>query len=140
MQSLRFGAIISLAFLLMIAQDVFAHGGTHKPKEKEVESVVPPAMDSMYSVKETEPGSLSLDNMFSPSDLFVEGEVVSSDPMAGMKTEGSHNEQMEHQESQIEIARHKQVSSSSKGYGTAIGITLFAGLAFAGLTFMRPGE
>ena len=54
--------------------------------------------------------------------------------------EGSHNEHAEHQMSKVEKAKHNMVDTSAKGYGTAIGITLFAGLIFAGLTFIRPGE
>lgn len=102
----------------------------------------PVVMDSMYSVKESETDSMAeetigLDNMFSPSDLFTETELVSPDPMpmGDMKKEGSHNE---HQETKVELSHHEPVSSSSKGYGAAIGITLFAGVAFAGLTFIRP--
>jgi len=54
--------------------------------------------------------------------------------------EESHSEHSGHQQPQVQIARHEWVSSGRKGYGTAVGITLFAGLAFASLTFMRPGE
>ena len=94
----------------------------------------------MYSVKENEvdpisDSSDSLDNIFSPTDLFTQDELV--DPVDNEKMEGSHNE---HAEPQVELSRHERVSSSSKGFGTAVGITLFAGLAFAGLTFRRPGE
>ena len=108
------------------------------------EDVAPPVMDSMYSVKENEPDPLSesaddnFDNMFSPTDLFTENELASPMPMADMKMEGG--EHAGHQEPQVELSHHDLVSSSSKGFGAAVGITLFAGIVFAGLTFLRPGE
>jgi hypothetical protein len=134
--NLRPSAIIFLVgFLLFTVQDVIAKGGSHES----IESVAPPAMDSMYSAKENKTSENSLDTMFSPSDLFMTGEVVSPDPVpgGGMEMAGSHSE---HAESQVELARHKQISSSSKGFGVAVGITLLAGLVFACLTFIRPGE
>jgi len=57
-----------------------------------------------------------------------------------MKMEGSHNENDDHNMPKVESAKHKIVEISSKGYATALGITVFAGLIFAGLTFIRPGE
>lgn len=107
---------------------------------EEIKAEEPAATDSMYSVKENEAdpvsdSSDSLGNMFSPTDLFTQDELV--DPMDDKKMEGSHNE---HDGPQVVLSHHERVSSSSKGFGTAVGITLFAGLAFAGLTFRRPGE
>ena len=123
---------------LFLAEKTFAQEGGHEHEEIKVEE--PAATDSMYSVKESEAepisdSSDSLDNIFSPADLFTQDELV--DPMDDKKMEGSHNE---HDGPQVELSRHERVSSSSKGFGTAVSITLFAGLAFAGLTFMRPGE
>ena len=132
--------ILMILFLFPTAQ-IFAHGGGHKPEGEKVEE----PMDTMYSVKESEPDPLkdssdSLDNMFSPSDLFTQDELVSPDPVPEMKMEGSHNEHAEHQETKVELSHHERVSSSSKGFEVAIGITLFAGVVFAGLSFLRPGE
>ncbi len=141
MHFIRLSSVYFLAILFLFsAQKTFARGDGHKPEEIKAEA--PAATDSMYSVKEneTEPlldSSDSLDNMFSPSDLFMQDELVEPMPMAGKKMEGSHNE---HAGPQVELSHHERVSSSSKGFGTAVGITLFAGLAFAGLTFRRPGE
>ena len=112
-------------------------------RQKKEEIVTP--VDSMYSNTESEKDTLSdsgnsLDNMFSPTDLFTQDELVSPDPMPmdDKKMEGSHNDQTEHQ--QVKLSHHERVSSSSKGFGVAVGITLLAGVVFAGLTFMRPGE
>ncbi len=132
MNSLRFSAMIFLALLFLCpVPEAFSHGGGHEPEEKQ-----DAAMDSMYSVKEnnTAPLADGFDNIFSPTDLFTTEELVS--PMPDMKM----NEHAGHQGPQVELARHKLVSSDNKGFGTAVGITLFAGLVFVGLTFMRSGE
>jgi hypothetical protein len=132
MNSLRFSAMVFFALLFFCpVSGAFAHGGGHEPKQDA-------AMDSMYSVKEGDTAPLaddgSLDNIFSPTDLFTAEELV--DPMPDMKM----NEHAGHQGPQVEISRHKLVSPDNKGFGVAVGITLFAGLVFAGLTFMRSGE
>ena len=135
----RLSIVYFLTILFLFsAEKTFAQEGGHEHEEIKAEE--PAATDSMYSVKESEAepisdSSDSLDNMFSPTDLFTQDELV--DPMDDKKMEGSHNE---HDGPQVELSRHERVSSSSKGFGTAVSITLFAGLAFAGLTFMRPGE
>jgi hypothetical protein len=139
MNIFRISSVYFLAILFMFsAQKTFAHGGGHEPGKIKAEE--PAAIDSMYSVKENEAEPLldstdSLDNMFSPTDLFTQDELL--DPIDEKHMGGSHNE---HDGPQVELSRHERVSSSSKGFGTAVGITLFAGLAFAGLTFRWPGE
>jgi hypothetical protein len=139
MNMFRLSSVYFLAILFIFsAQKTFAQGGGHEPEKINAEE--PAAIDSMYSVKENEvdptsDSSDSLDNIFSPTDLFTQDELV--DPIDEKHMGGSHNE---HAEPQVELSRHERVSSSSKGFGTAVGITLFAGLAFAGLTFRRPGE
>ena len=139
MNIFRISSVCFLAILFIYsAQKTFAHDGGHEPKEIKAEE--PAATDSMYSVKENEvdpisDSSDSLNSMFSPTDLFTQDELV--DPIDEKHMGGSHNE---HAGPQVELSRHERVSSSSKGFGAAVGITLFAGLAFAGLTFRRPGE
>ena len=139
MNIFRISSVYFLAILFIFsAQKTFAQGGGHEPEKIKAEE--PVAIDSMYSVKENEvdpisDSSDSLDNIFSPTDLFTQDELV--DPIDEKHMGGSHNE---HAGPQVELSRHERVSSSSKGFGTAVGITLFAGLAFAGLTFRRPGE
>ena len=137
MQPFRLLSIIFLLFLFPV-QETFAQGGGHKPEEKKDVA----AMDSIYSVKGNdplaEPAGDNFDNVFSPTDLFTADELVSPMPMGDMKMEGG--EHAGHQEPQIELSHHELVSSSSKGFGTAVGITLFAGLVFAGFTFLRLGE
>jgi hypothetical protein len=137
MSRISFVCFLAILFLFS-AQKIFAHSGGHESDEIKAEE--PAAIDSMYSVKENEAEPLSdssdsLDNIFSPTDLFTQDELV--DPMDDKKIDGSHNE---HDGPQVELSHHERVSSSSKGFGTAVGITLFAGLAFVCLTFRRSGE
>ena len=126
-----------------IAYDAVAHEGHKKePTAPILMEEEPSTTDPMYANQE-ESDPLEKSDLFSPSDLFIEGEIVSADPVegnSGMKMEGNHNEHAQHQMPKVEKAKHKTVDTSAKGYGTAIGITLFAGLIFAGLTFIRPGE
>ena len=139
MNIFRISSVYFLAILFIFsAQKTFAQGGGHEPEKIKAEEQA--ATESMYSVKENEvdpisDSSDSLDKIFSPTDLFTQEELV--DPIDEKHMGGSHNE---HAGPQVELSRHERVSSSSKGFGAAVGITLFAGLAFAGLTFRRPGE
>ena len=129
-------------FFLFITHDVVAHGGHKKEPAPILIEEEPSTVDPIYANQEEESDPLEKSDLFSPSDLFIEGEIVSADPVENseMKMEGSHNEHAEHQIPKVEKAKHNMVSTSAKGYGTAIGITLFAGLIFAGLTFIRPGK
>ena len=129
-------------FFLFIAHDVVADGGYKKEPAPILMEEEPSTIDPMYANQEEESDPLEKSDLFSPSDLFIEGEIVSADPVENreMKMEGSHNEHAEHQMQKVEKAKHNIEDTSAKGYGTAIGITLFAGLIFAGLTFIRPGE
>ena len=96
----------------------------------------------MYATQEEESDPLENSDLFSPSDLFMEGEIVPAErnPKTDMKMEGSHKEHDDPNMPKVVSAKHKTVETSAKGYGIAAGITLFAGLVFAGLTFIRPGE
>jgi hypothetical protein len=136
----RFSFLIAAIFIF-VAQNAMAHSG-HKEETSPAPIVEPSATDPMYANEEKEPDPFGGSTLFSPSDLFMQGEVVTEKPAANeaMKMEGSHNENADHEMPQVEAAKIKTVETSSKGYGIAAGITLFAGLLFAGLTFIRPGE
>ena len=137
----KFPLFFAVIFLF-IAHDVAAHGGHKKEPPPVLMEEESSTKDPMYANQEEESDPLKKSDLFSPSDLFIEGEIVSADPVENseMKMEGSHNEQAEHQMPKVENAKHKTVGTSAKGYGAAVGITLVAGLIFAGLTFIRPGE
>ena len=133
--------LLFAVFFLFITHDVAAHGGHKKEPAPILIEEESSTKDPMYANQE-EADPLEKSDLFSPSDLFIEGEIVSADPVENneMKMEGSHNEHVEHQIPKVEKAKHNMVDTSAKGYGTAIGITLFAGFIFAGLTFIRPGK
>ena len=129
-------------FFLFITHDVAAHGGHKKEPAPILMEEESSTKDPMYANQEEESDPLEKSDLFSPSDLFIEGEIVSADPVESseMKMEGSHNEHDDSNMPKVVSAKHKAVETSTKGYGIAAGITLFAGLVFAGLTFIRPGE
>ena len=130
------------AIFLFISHDVVAHEGHKKEPASIVMEEEPSTMDPMYANEGKEPNPLEKSDLFSPSDLFIEGEIVPADPAENteMQMENSHNDLSEHLMPKVEKAKHKMVDKSAKGYGMAIGITLFVGLIFAGLTFIRPEE
>jgi hypothetical protein len=141
MNSIRISSIVFMVIVFLCSTlAIFANGEGHNPEEKKAEE--PAAIDSMYSVKESKTAPTleadnGLDNMFSPTDLFTQEELAEPMSADNKKMQDHHSK---HEGSKVELSRHEWVSFSKKGFGVAMGITLFAGLAFAGLTFMRPGE
>ena len=133
----QFSIIIILSIFAFIAQKAFAHGD-HKKEPAPTPALEEPA-DSMYTTEEKESDPFKNSEMFSPRDLFMPGEIE-PEKSESMDMEGSHSENNEHSMPKVESAKHKAIETSSKGYATALGITVFAGLIFAGLTFIRPGE
>ena len=128
--------LLAILFVF-IAQNAMALGG-HKKESTPITTAEVSVTDPMYATEEKESDPFGGSQMFSPSDLFMEGEVVLPATNEPMKMEGNHNEHDKMPE--VEPAKLSAVESSSKGYGVAIGITLFAGLVFCGLAFMRLGE
>ena len=133
----QFFIILTLSIFAFIAQNAFAHGG-HKKEPAPIPALEEPA-DSMYTTEEKESDPFKKSEMFSPRDLFMPGEIE-TEKNDSMNMEGSHNEKDDHSMPKVESAKHKAIETSSKGYATALGITVFAGFIFAGLTFIRPGE
>ena len=119
-----------------------AHSGHKKEPTSIVEAEEKSSIDPMYATQEEESDPLENSDLFSPSDLFMEGEIVPAERnmKTDMKMEGSHNEHDDPNTAKVVSAKHKTVETSAKGYGIAAGITFFAGLVFAGLTFIKPGE
>ena len=132
---------ITIIFIF-IAQNAIAHGEHKKESTPIAEAEEKSSIDPMYATQEEESDLLENSDLFSPKDLFMEGEIVLAEPnkKTDMKMEGSHNEHDDSNMPKVVSAKHKTVETSAKGYGIAAGITLFAGLVFAGLTFIRPGE
>ncbi|VAX31551.1 hypothetical protein MNBD_NITROSPINAE05-1309 [hydrothermal vent metagenome] len=116
-------------FVTLLANNVYAHGGHKKPAV--VMEKPASAIDSPYAIDDAEPstgeeGDLSL----SRTGLFADEPPVIPNGM----------ESMDHKMPEVEIAKREWVSSKQKGYGTAAGITLMAGLFFVVLSFKRPLE
>ncbi len=131
--------LLFAVIFVFVSQNAMAHSG-HKKESPPAPIAEPSATDPMYATEEKESDPFGGSDLFSPSDLFMQGEVVTEEPDKAMKMEGSHNENTDHEMPKVESAKIKAVETSSKGYGIAAGITFFAGLLFAGLTFIRPGE
>ena len=131
-----------IIIFFIIAQNAIAHSDHKKEPTSIVKVEEKSSNDPMYATQEEESDSLENSDLFSPSDLFMEGEIVPAErnPKTDMKMEGSHKEHDDPNMPKVVSAKHKTVETSAKGYGIAAGITLFAGLVFAGLTFIRPGE
>ena len=133
----QFLIIFILFIFTCVAPNAFAHGG-HNKEESKIPALEKPA-DSIYITEEKESDPLENSELFSPGDLFMQGEIV-TETNEPMNMEGSHNENDDHAMPKVESSKHKVVETSSKGYSAALGITVFASLIFAGLTFLRPGE
>ena len=132
---------ITIIFII-ITQNAIAHSDHKKEPTSIVKVEEKSSNDPMYATQEEESDPLENSDLFSPKDLFMEGEIAPAEPnkKTDMKMEGSHNEHDDPNMPKVVSAKHKTVETSAKGYGIAAGITLFAGLVFAGLTFIRPGE
>ncbi len=135
----RQGVFILLAGLLFVSfsiENVYAHGGHKKPV---VEMEEPePAADSPYAVDGAESQTGEEDDFsLSRSDIFADEPAVMPGDMEHMDHQSGG---MDHQMPQVEIAKREWVSSKQKGYGAAVGITVFAGLIFGALSFKRPCE
>ena len=132
---------ITIIFII-IAQNAIAHSDHKKEPTSIVKVEEKSSIDPMYATQEEESDPLENSDLFSPSDLFMEGEIVPAERnmKTDMKMEGSHNEHDDPNTAKVVSAKHKTVETSAKGYGIAAGITFFAGLVFAGLTFIKPGE
>ena len=124
---------------IFVAQNSVANS-EYKKESPPAPIVESSSMDSMYTTEEKESDPFDNSDLFSPSDLFMQGEVVTEEPDEIMKMEGSHNQSEDHTMPEVKSAKIKAVETSSKGYGTAVGMTFCAFLLFAGLTFIRPGE
>ena len=131
---------ITIIFII-ITQNAIAHSD-HKKEPSIVKVEEKSSIDPMYATQEEESDPLENSDLFSPSDLFMEGEIVPAERnmKTDMKMEGSRNEHDDPNTAKVVSAKHKTVETSAKGYGIAAGITFFAGLVFAGLTFIKPGE
>ena len=140
--------------ILMAPQLTFAHGDAHKEKKNpsiQMEEI-PPLNNSIYSIEgeESELPILKdahLNLPFSNNAIFDDAipstdKSMSSDkPMRRFKAENNPSKNhSQHEKQQVEEATHKLVLFDAKGYKVAIGVTIFSGLTFIGLSLFRTGE
>ena len=140
--------------ILMAPQLTFAHGDAHKEKNNpsiQMEEI-PPLNNSIYSIEgeESELPILKdahLNLPFSNNAIFDDAipsndkSMSGDEPMQRFKAENNPSKNhSQHEKQQVEEATHKLVLFDAKGYKVAIGVTIFSGLTFIGLSLFRTGE
>ena len=140
--------------ILMAPQLTFAHGDAHKEKKNPSIQMgeIPPLNNSIYSIEgeESELPILKdahLNLPFSNNAIFddaipsTDKSMSSDEPMQRFKVENNPSKNhSQHEKQQVEEATHKLVLFDAKGYKVAIGVTIFSGLTFIGLSLFRTGE
>ena len=141
--------------ILMAPQLIFAQGGTHQDESHTSNQMeeTSPINNSIYSIEGGENTELPilkdthLNSPFSSNDIFddaistTDKNMSSNEPMQrfiGESTSAKNHSQ--HGKQHVEEATHQLISFDAKGYKVAIGITVFSGLTFAGLSLFRIGE
>ena len=104
---------ITIIFII-ITQNAIAHSD-HKKEPSIVKLEEKSSIDPMYATQEEESDPLENSDLFSPSDLFMEGEIVPAErnPKTDMKMEGSHNEHDDPNTAKVVSAKHKTVETSA---------------------------
>ncbi len=111
-----------------------------------MEEMVQPEAENIYAIGgEGTDDFDSLSDPISGDDIFASDSAVpeiampSSSPKSH-EASGASDEHAGHKMPEIELAEHEFNSTSKKGFGVAMGITLLAGLAFGLLVSKKPGE
>ncbi len=145
-----------LVLVLVLPQHALAHGG-----EKHEDSA-PMEMGNhdMMDMSTMDHGGMEMgSNDSAAGEYGTEGDLDNGMPSLGteddllglgtepmpMESSTGMKKSMDHSghamaEKHIELATHEAVSSSSKGYGLAVGVTVLSGLAFGFLMLVRPLE
>ena len=140
--------------ILMPTQLILAHGDAHKEGNHSSIQMeeTPPINSSIYSIKgeENELPILKDSHInlpFSNNAIFDDAipsndkSMSSDEPMQRFKAENNPSKNhSQHEKQQVEEATHKLVLFDAKGYKVAIGVTIFSGLTFIGLSLFRTGE
>jgi len=148
-------SLLLFILILMAPQLIFAQGDTHQDESHTSNQMeeTSPINNSIYSIegeKNTELPILKdthLNSPFLSNDIFDEAisstdkSISSDEPMQRFK-EGSTpaKNHSQHEKQHVEEATHQLVSFGAKGYKVAIGVTIFSGLIFIGLSLFRIGE
>ena len=138
-------------FLLALPVVAFAHGGEKNEDNGTMGMTDHDAMDMSamdHSTMNSDDsggneyvtGSGTLPSLETEDDLLGLGtSPMQKEPSTNMKKSmdhSGHDAEMKH----IELAEHEMVSTDSKGYGLAVGVTVLSGLAFGFLMLVRPLE
>ena len=75
----KYTLFITVIFILL-AQNAMAHGGHKKEQTSVAVAEEPSSIDSMYATQEEESDPLENSDLFSPKDLFMEGEIAPAEP------------------------------------------------------------
>ena len=140
---------LCLLSLLALPLHAFAHSG-EKHEDKGTTGMTDPNTMDMSSMDHSsmEPGDSGAVDYGMEGEMPMAGDPLdlgtppmqmkmeSSADMKGSMDPSGHDMKEKH----IELATHEQVSSSSKGYGLAMGVTVLSGLAFGFLMLVRPLE
>ena len=148
-------SLLLFILILMAPQLIFAQGDTHQDESHTSNQMekTSPINSSIYSIEGGENTELPnlkdshLNSPFLSNDIFDEAisstdkNISSDEPMQRFK-EGSTpaKNHSQHEKQHVEEATHQLVSFDAKGYKVAIGVTIFSGLAFIGLSLFRIGE
>ncbi len=148
-------SLLLFILILVAPQLIFAQGDTHQDESHTSNQMeeTSPINNSIYSIEGEENTELPilkdthLNSPFLSNDIFDEAisstdkSISSDEPMQRFK-EGSTpaKNHSQHEKQHVEEATHQLVSFGAKGYKVAIGVTIFSGLIFIGLSLFRIGE
>ena len=148
-------SLLLFILILMAPQLIFAQGDTHQDESHTSNQMeeTSPINNSIYSIEGEENTELPIlkdthiNTPFLSNDIFDEAisstdkSISSDEPMQRFK-EGSTpaKNHSQHEKQHVEEATHQLVSFGAKGYKVAIGVTIFSGLIFIGLSLFRIGE
>ena len=148
-------SLLLFILILMAPQLIFALGDAHQEESHASNQMeeTSPINNSIYSIEGGENTELPilkdtpLNSPFSSNDIFddaissTDKSMSSDEPMQRFKAENNPSKNhSQHEKQQVEEATHKLVLFDAKGYKVAIGVTIFSGLTFIGLSLFRTGE
>ena len=148
-------SLLLFILILMAPQLIFAQGDTHQDESHTSNQMeeTSPINNSIYSIEGEENTELPilkdthLNSPFLSNDIFDEvisstdKSISSDEPMQRFKGESTpEKNHSQHEKQHVEEATHQLVSFGAKGYKVAIGVTIFSGLIFIGLSLFRIGE
>lgn len=129
----------ALLFILPV-QQVWAHGGGHDAPAAQAQEPLPElAMD--HAMAGDMDNDTAVDDFYGAENSASMADEVPLDlGTADMADHAGHTMPGMPGMPEVTIAEHEWNSTSQKGYGLAVGITLLSGLGFLFLSLKRPFE